>query len=66
MSGGADVNERAERLAFEWFASSQIGKNLTRRDNWYSNEMPQTREEIAAAAFRAGYFAALRVPRGEQ
>jgi hypothetical protein len=47
-----------ERAAFERYAKSAIGKNLTRRDNWYSTEMPETREEVARSAFKAGLRAA--------
>jgi hypothetical protein len=45
---------------FEKYADQQIGKNLTNRDNWQHPEIPESREEIAAAAFHAGARAAER------
>lgn len=55
-----------ERAAFEGYSKSSIGKNLTRRDNWYSNEMPETREEVARDAFRAGFRATQQATKGDQ
>jgi|SRR5476651_1978179 len=41
-------------LAFIAYANTPIGKNLTMRDNWWSEEMYETREQIAEHAYHAG------------
>lgn len=52
------VAQPDERAAFNKYAYAEIGRNLTRRDNWLSTEMQETREEIARDAFSAGFRAA--------